>query len=175
MKKSILLLLLSFSCFQFAYSQKTFNWDVIDSIPKSKDQIYLSAKSFIVDYWKSANNVIQLDDKENGIIVIKAVSVQKKFFQMNDHVYVFPYTVKFQMKNNKYRVIIENVHCESALCQNVKWPLLPITFEYPGYMKTSLSEKRFNEIMSDLHFEMENIISNFKTYISKNESTNNDW
>ncbi len=45
----------------------------IDSV--NKDELYNRAKRFFVSTYKSANDVIQLDDKENGQIIGKGIIV----------------------------------------------------------------------------------------------------
>ena len=82
MKKIILLTLVTF--FNSAFSQTDFKWDKVDSVSKNKGQIYSDTKMFIAEFWKSAQNVIQNDDKEGGMILLKGVSVQSKFFQFTE-------------------------------------------------------------------------------------------
>lgn len=174
MKKTIISLLmttLSVVCF----SQENFKWDVRDSVILSKDKIYSETKLFIADYWKSAQNVIQSDDKESGIILIKGNCIINQNFSLLNHTYIFPYTVKFYMKDRKYRIVIDNVYCESAYCDDVKWPLLPVSYEYPGYFKTSLSKDRFIKIIDELKFNLDRIVSEYKNAIQNKNNTNDNW
>lgn len=168
-----------FSVFVFAsismFGQSEFNFDVKDSVNLSKDKIYSATKSFIAIYWKSAQNVIQSDDKEAGLIVIKANVVITQRYQVLWLKYVFPYTVKLYMKNNKYRIVIDNVYCESAYCDDTKWPLLPITFEYPGYFKTSLVKDRYVQIMTELQSRIAEIVNSYKDSIRNYKSSSEDW
>ena len=103
-----------------AHAQTDFKWDKVDSVAKIKGQIYSDTKMFIAEFWKSAQNVIQNDDKEGGSILIKGASIQSKYFQMNDHTWTFSYTVKFMMKDNKCRIVIEDVYCQSARCAHAR-------------------------------------------------------
>lgn len=41
----------------------------VDTI--KKDELYLRSKQFFVDVFKSANDVIQMDDKDAGVVVGK--------------------------------------------------------------------------------------------------------
>ena len=176
MKKVVLfaVMALCLSCLT-SQAQENFQWDVIDSIPKTKDQIYSDTKMFIAEQWKSAQNVIQNDDKEKGIILLKGNSIQKRFFQLNDHIWVFVYTVKFYMKDNKYRIVIDNIYCESARCAQYDWPLLPITLDYPGMMKTSLNKERFIEIMVTIQAEMQLIVDKYKSFMQTESTIEEDW
>lgn len=175
MKKVLLIALMAMFFTVNGFSQDNFKWDIKDSIPKSKDKIYALTKLFIADYWKSAQNVIQSDDKESGIILIKGNIVIHKYFQLNDHEYIFPYTVKFYMKDKKYRIIIDNIYCESARCEQYEWPKLPVTFEYPGYFKTSLSKDKFSEIIKEVFNDMELIINNYKKFLSDSDQNTDNW
>ncbi len=83
MKIKILLLLSFFSSNIFGQTKDSIypekngivNYNEIittDSIKKSK--LYINAKKWIVNTYKSAKNVIQLDDKESGEIILKGNS-----------------------------------------------------------------------------------------------------
>jgi hypothetical protein len=52
-------------------AQSNFEWVKTDSIQKTKEQIYSATKMFIAETWKSSKEVIQNDDKDGGIILIK--------------------------------------------------------------------------------------------------------
>ena len=45
--------------------------EVIDVANKTKDEIYTLGEEWIVDHFMSANSVIQMRDKENGILIGK--------------------------------------------------------------------------------------------------------
>jgi hypothetical protein len=79
MKGCPLLLMVSYS-YHIANGQANFKWEVTDSSKKSASEIYSETKMFIAKTWKSSNEVIQNDDKEAGIILVKAISLQKESF-----------------------------------------------------------------------------------------------
>ena len=158
-------------------AQTDFKWEKVDSIPKTKLQIYSETKMFIAEYWKSAQNVIQNDDKDAGMILVKGINVQSMFFQLNDHKWTYSYTVKFLMKDGKYKITIDNVACISAICGSYSWPKIEAcdTCEFPGYWKTSLSEKRYTELLTSLKSDLQSIFDNYQTSIKKTTSSNSDW
>jgi hypothetical protein len=51
------------------FSQSNFKWERVDSCGKTKDVLYTDTKIFIADSWKSAQNVIQNDDKDGDNII----------------------------------------------------------------------------------------------------------
>ena len=48
-----------------------FKWESIDTINKTKDEIYTLSKVFISSMFNEPDRVIKVDDKESGIIIIK--------------------------------------------------------------------------------------------------------
>lgn len=176
MKSLILLLVIILS--PSIYGQTNFNWDKVDSISKNKNEIYSTTKMFISQTWNSAQDVIQNDDKDAGMILLKGLSVQSLFFQGNNHTWTFSYTVKFLMKDNKYRIIIENVYCQSAKCLQYEWPHMPVSDNYPtekGLKLTGVSEQKYLEIMTKLKQELQFIIDNYEKNIETPSNANSDW
>ena len=161
--------------FAYGFAQTNFQWEKIDSISKAKAQIYSDTKMFIAEAWKSAQNVIQNDDKEAGMILVKGSSSQTLFFQMNSHTWTFSYTVSFFMKEKKYRIVINNVYCSSARCQQYEWPHIPCSDTYPGWGKTSLKEDKYTVLMTTLKTELQNIVDSYEKYIKVPSKSNEDW
>lgn len=178
MIKNFILSLIAVLSTTLIFAQTNFQWEKIDSVQKSKAQIYSDTKMFIADYWKSANTVIQNDDKDGGMILVKAVNIQHLDYQMNDHIWTYSYTVKFFMKDGKYRVIIENVFCQSARCGNFDWPLMPVSDSYPverGLRETGLNNERYTEVMLSLKVELQNIINSYEKSIKTPSVSSGDW
>ena len=166
MKKTILLLAIAFIA--LSATAQTFTASKVDSVAKSKDELYTSSKMFIAQTWKSAKDVIQMDDKEGGVIVLKGKSVQERAFQLNNHVWIYSYTVTIQIKDNKYKISVADVNCDRAYCGAYEWPLVPITepTTYPG-KKCAIGEDRYNDINESVKNEMKGIISAYEEFISK--------
>lgn len=175
--KRLITNLMALLCVSLTFAQKDFKWDRIDTTTKSKNQIYSDTKLFIAETWKSAQEVIQNDDKDAGIILVKGISIQSKYFQMNDHKWTYSYNVKFLMKDGKYRIMIENVNCLSARCGSYSWPLIEAcdTCEFPGYMKTSLNKERYSELLSSLKVELQSIVDGYEKRIKSLVPSNSDW
>lgn len=171
MKKIILLLILFPAV---CFGQVNYQWEELiepvknDTGLKPKSQIYSETKLFIAENWKSANEVIQSDDKETGIILIKGAYIWEAFWQYNTHTYIFNYNVKFLMKDGKCKIVIDNV--ENTFV-NFNWPKLQMCDNcYPGYWKSSLKEERYNEIMASVKSNLQAIVDSYKVSISKTKS-----
>lgn len=176
MRKILFLLLLFASIHSIA--QENFKWDYIQKSDKMKDQLYSDTKMFVAEAWNSAQSVTQNDDKENGLILIKGASIQSLVYQMNNHVWTFTYTVKFYMKDNKYRIVIDNVHCESAQCGIYQWPLMPVADNYPenkGMNITGVNKKRYETLMTNLKQELQKLVDGYITYMENTNNTDCDW
>lgn len=80
----------------------------IDSV--SKTELYKRAKLWVVESFKSAKNVIQLDDVENSTIVIKGITTIyfKAFIATADLDVKF--TLKIEAKEGRYRYTLNNVN-----------------------------------------------------------------
>jgi len=178
MKKSIIVLVFVLIGIK-TFGQTNFKWDVIiDSLDSNKSQLYSKSKLFIGETWNSAQNVIQIDDKDAGIILVKGVTIQNLYFQMNDHNWTFSYTIKFLMKDNRCRVIIEDIHCSAARTGQYEWPHLPVAETYPdskGLKLTGLNKKRYLTLMVSLKQELQSIVDSYTEYVKKPLINNSDW
>lgn len=175
--KKILLLCMLFVGINLM-SQETFQWDIRGETSKDKSQLYSDVKMFIAEYWKSAQNVIQNDDKEQGLIVLKGLDRENLVFQLNDHIWTYVYTIKFYVKDNKYRIVIDNVYCESARCGGYNWPLMPVADKYPennGFRMTGINEKRYDILMTSLKANLQSIVDSYQKYMLKESPTTEDW
>jgi hypothetical protein len=82
------------------YYNKVFK---VDSV--NKNELFLRSKTFFVNNFKYAKNVIQLEDKEAGVIIGKGykniVSNSEALISANCDVY---FTIKILSKDNKFKV-----------------------------------------------------------------------
>lgn len=150
-------------------AQENFKWAKTDSVTKTKSQIYSDTKMFIAKEWKSAQNVIQNDDKEAGVIIIKGATNIPVHFPMtwNENPktkdVLFFYTITFFVKENKYKIEIDNVYGTEVPCNDV----------YPGKKITIIKENDYYESMYLLKSELSGIISNYDKFIKTASKTEN--
>jgi hypothetical protein len=157
-----------------SFAQTNFNWSKTDSVQKTKAQIYSDTKMFIAETWKSSKDVIQNDDKDGGMILVKGISIQHSSFQLNDHIYTYAYSVKFLFKENRYKIIIENVHCESATCAGNKWPLVEPTDDTSQNVG-GVPSKKLAIMMESLKSELNSIVIGYEKAIKTTSAKNGDW
>lgn len=91
----------------------------IDSL--NKDQLYLLAKKWFVNTYKSAKAVIQLDDKENGVITGKGTFA---FSSLVNDTYI-DHTISIFVKDGRYKYVLTNFIYEnkdkSFDIENIPW------------------------------------------------------
>lgn len=106
----------------------------IDSV--SKNELFLRSKTFFVNNFKSAKSVIQLEDKEAGVIIGKGY----KYIVANSEALVSTacdiyFTIKITSKDNKFRVEIYDFYGMSQ----PSYPYFPngIRFEMSRWFDTT--------------------------------------
>lgn len=77
----------------------------------SKDQIYISTKIWIAENFKSAKSVIELDSKEEGIIIGNGI-IQYPCSGMEclgKGDWKVPFTMRVDMKDQKFKISFSNI------------------------------------------------------------------
>lgn len=138
----------------------------IDSLIKgSKEDLYLRSKSWLVHYFKSANAVIQMDDKENGKLMGKGVfmfPVKSVLGITLDHDPIH-YTIQINVKENKTRIIINDFIHEGGNYKDavdygsLNEPKCPKGFFYVGFI--------FNNMKKMAHEEAKIILNDYYKYM----------
>lgn len=72
---------------------------------ESKSDLYASAKVMIAELFNSANDVIQSDDKDNGIIVCKGNAKIEGMFTTD----LMEFTLKVSCKDERYKIDLYNI------------------------------------------------------------------
>ena len=82
---------------------------IIDSNNLNKEQTFTKTKLFFVNTFNSAKDVIQLDDKENGIVMGKGsanINIQSGKFSIPISM---SFTIKIESKDGKCRLEVSNI------------------------------------------------------------------
>lgn len=176
MKKLLFISILLYTNLTFSQEIK---FESMDSVKKTKNQIYSDTKLFIAKTWKSANNVIQNDDKDAGIILVKGKNTQVVNFMLQTYIYTYSYMVTFKMKDEKFKITLDNINCESANFQNGTTTIIqPFnkeencpetgTLQHPG-----ISKKKAISMMQELLNELKIIVIQYDKEIKSGSSS--DW
>lgn len=155
-----------------ATAQNSYRWERIDSVSKTKSQIYSDTKMFIAETWKSSKDVIQNDDKENGIILVKGVISKFGGGVLNTGKFWYSYNVKFYIKEQKCRIVIDNFVFDSADTPNRK---AQVAEEYPGGWNCSLSKNQWTDLMISLKEDMQGIVNSYTKFIKGASPNTENW
>lgn len=154
-------------------NDKIYFSEVVTTDGLSKDVLYQNSRVFFADVFKSSNNVIQLDDKEKGILIGKGFSNVYAKASVRDGIYIILdytatvqmwFSIKIQFKDGRYKYEIYDVYFigNSEYADNNK--------SYSGeyiFNKNRLAKKSSTENLlkckSAVENEIKTIISSLKT------------
>ena len=176
MKSSILLSLMIFMT-TFLHSQVNYEWQIKDSLKLTKSEIYSTTKQFIGITWKSSKDVIQNDDQDAGVILLKGLTIPIQFMQAGaTYSYTYSYDVIFKMKDGKYFLTINNVKCHSTVGSSFdnKFFIEPHENANCEYSTKKFGEK-CNYLMSELKLQLQNMADSYVKYLNSETSSDGDW
>jgi hypothetical protein len=183
MKKSILpfALLTLLTINVFAQEPLTYTEVVqVDSV--SKTELYNRAKVWFATAYNSSNDVLQMDNKEGGELIGKAIlnyrpTVLSRSEQTRGNI---KYTIKIFIKDGRYKYEITNFIHDPYGNQYGKSSMGLITTEKecptPRPMEKAWSNKVWNDIKNQIDSNMKSLIVSLKKdMIKTSESNKNDW
>lgn len=138
----------------------------VNSMPQS--DLFLSAKTWFVDAFKSANDVIQLTDKEEGIIIGKGnTDVELGLIQ---------FTFKVLTKDGKYKYEVYNIKYKLLETQFAQ-PTNDLNNEKPGGgWSLGIGKGRWKKIKTKASNDIQGLIISLKKEMSKSKIENkDDW
>lgn len=168
--KKVILFVCGSLIFAASFGQVNFKWEKTDSIPMTKSQLYSTTKMYIAEFLNSSNEAVILnDDKEAGVIFVRAFV---DIIAENHNIYTYDYNVTFKMKDGKYKLMIDNVHCSSAIRGECIEPIDGT----PYSNKTSgISNKKAVSMLADLKFRLQIIVDVYVTQVKKASSKKDNW
>ncbi len=101
---------------------KKVSYGSIIPIQGTKDELYIKAKQWFVKSFKSANYVLQMDDKEAGKLIGKAseIGIIKDSFGISSlGEFKLNYTVYITVKDGKYRYEITDFNSQDIPSKNL--------------------------------------------------------
>lgn len=177
MKKITLTLACAMIAMASAFAQETVASETKD-IEATKSQLFSLTKMFVADKWQNANNALVNADEEAGIIQVSGETEKGVKQGMGiGCAYDYSYTVRFRIKDNKYRVEIYDVRCKRAeqvgMGGSYDVPLLEYFEGDEPKAKTQsmgkgANKKQAKQVMDDLRAEFAEIISTYSNYIGTN-------
>tara|TARA_X000001388_G_C2229183_1_gene122419 strand:+ start:1119 stop:1877 length:759 start_codon:yes stop_codon:yes gene_type:complete len=142
---------------------------VIQCPSTSKTKLYISLNDWFATNYNSANEVIQMSDKDEGIIIGKGVMDyrHKKFTYICSGGWV-KYTIKVYVKDNRYKVDLTNF-THSVLPKNGAHCALGLITDATEHTTKGFSKTFNNDVWKDIKVK----ISDYSDllFISLNEHT----
>ena len=150
MKKIIFGLALIFTT-QQAFSQENFTISkVIKTDEVGKNMIYVAINDWFATKYNSANDVIQMADKEAGIIIGDgSTDYTKQGMMYGCYVGSIKYTIKVYMKGNRFKVDITNFRHSVKPNASLDCALGLIT-NAENYTDKGMSKKYHNKVWNDI-------------------------
>lgn len=159
-----------------SYGQDNFKWNKVDSVNKTKSEIYSDTKMYIAQTWKSAQNVIQNDDKESGNILVKGQIIKHIIVMgLQDYCYTYNYTVTFLMKENKFKITLDNVYCESAIFMTNPSAYISKIQPFEGECTETFNKKKTNVMMSEVKSGLQNLVDDYIKTIKSPSVITKEW
>lgn len=139
-------------------SQTSINPKVIElDSTLTKSEIYKGVKLYLAETYKDFAETVQLDDPSQGILLIKGASENYTIILgSRSNQGWWYYTVKFEVKDGKYRFSVYDIHCINTHNQTIQ------AENATGFYKTRLKE---------LITELDNNFSN----IPITKTSTDDW
>lgn len=147
--KKIIIGLLMLPFFGISQTDSSFEFKFIDSSTATKNELYTKAKIWITDAFKSAKDVIQMDDKDAGRIVARGVfqSPVKGMWGTPLYDYI-NFKITIDVKDNKYRIALTDfVHEKGTYRDAVSGG--DMSKEKPACGTLFMSKKKFATIKEE--------------------------
>jgi hypothetical protein len=128
---------------------------VIQADSLSKDALYSAIYDWFIANYKSANDAIQTSDKETGIIVGKGVIIYD-YGKTTYSCYkgYIKYTIRVSIKDNRYKVEIENFYHTVNLGSSASCALGDITTA-AIYTDKGIAKSMHNAVWADIKTKLE--------------------
>jgi len=176
MKKLLLMAIVSLFMCSGLMAQEPISFEKVIKVDSIKSTIiYNGLKEWIGMNYRSAKAVIQVDDKEAGLLIIsprKEYSISKLQYLCYDG--TIKYTVKFQIKEGRFKVTITNFIHENdpenkSQCQV---GLITTSPEYDGQSSWGYKGPN-NKIWLDVKIKSEVIANNIFSEVGKIDFSKN--
>lgn len=138
----------------FAQEKLTFS-EVIPVENLNKADIYAALREWVATSYKSAQDVIQMDDKDAGIIICSAL-FEYSYGKLQYKAYegVIKYTLKLQIKDGRFKAELSNIIHQNDKGNSPKCNLGGITTA-ELYTDKGLQKKFDNNVWNDIKLKSE--------------------
>lgn len=150
---------------------------VIQADSMNKDQIYSSARSWFASTYGKADEVIQMSDKDAGLIIGKGVfEYSYKGLSYKCYSGYVEYEIKVEIKDTRYRVQLSNFTHAVDFGNNPNCALGVLSTS-EIYTDRGMSKKYHNKVWTDLKLKSDDYSKQIFSSIQNhtNKPKNSDW
>lgn len=149
---------------------------IIEDINGNRDEIYQRALIYFANAYKSANDVIQMKDKDAGTIIGKGIFTVYESSGLSSETVKCDHTLRIDAKDNRARIVLSvqqyDIHISAISAQslptNYKWE---ITEVYPF---TKKRKRGFSKIYEGLCNTVNTVFSDIEKSLKAESSIVND-
>jgi hypothetical protein len=144
--------------------------EVVELEGFSKDEIYTKTKLWIAQSYKSPQDVLQLDDKESGVIVIKGI------FEISPAYVHYTFTIK--IKDGKMKLDTDHIYSDSSKGNpNYGWGYAEewIEGKCNGYKQPKFTLKQLSNIANTTIDKINSLYNSLESSIKEPLLIEEDW
>jgi uncharacterized protein with TBP-like fold DUF4468 len=150
----------------------------------SSNELYLRARAWFAESYRSAQDVIQMDDKENGKIIGKGnIKYTSRIFAGSGGTKGWiRYTISIQVKNGRYKYEISDFYHEGNPLNSgdqLSFGLITNEIECPYkigmWMSKGWRNKVWNDIKQTIDTNIRSLIESLKLSMGKTIKKDADW
>jgi hypothetical protein len=138
----------------------------------SKNDLYKRGKTWFINTFSSSENVIEYEDKEEGIIMGKGLFPVKANMVSAGHV---RFTIKIEFKDGRYRYTLTDFwhtgEYDSSYDSNTVGDLKE---EKPGGFMGGMGKRAWNKIKEQTNFHATQMLASLKEKMDA-KAANDDW
>ncbi|HTB51755.1 MAG TPA: DUF4468 domain-containing protein [Ferruginibacter sp.] len=142
----------------------------------NKELLYKNVKLFFTDEFKSAKDVIQYDDREQGKVIGKGNFKTTEIESLLGAHYVQNFYTNFSLevycKDGKYKYRLYNITIDGFYGSDDQHVVTSIDDIY-NHTKIGQEKKQYRKAFIDIVDEINSTISDLKIYMNKKESIDN--
>lgn len=140
----------------------------------TQQELFSRGREWFAKAYKNSNKVIQLEDKENGKLLGKALmQVYDKTLGISHESGYMNYTIALYMKNGRYKYEITNFHHTGQYSGQSRIPDFGVAEGMINTKKKVMGvsyQKTFNTCLSQMDSNMKDLISELKTHMAKSSA-----
>lgn len=160
MKKVLLSLLLFMSISVMAQEELSFSKVIKADSASNKESLFVTMRSFLATYYKDSKRVIEMEDKDAGLIIGKATSIfnaHSLFLSAYDG--FLDYNVKIQTKDGRVKVEVNHFFHHNIPGHQSAANLGVLTTS-EVYATSGIQKKYHNKVWEMLKVQAENVSNN---------------